>query len=133
LVLGNLGAVYAMVVHGEDVLDEVSISAKTKVSRFRDGKIDTFKLEPEIFGLWRGKMEDLRGGNKDENAAITVSMLRGEKGPKRDTVLMNSAVACIVAGMTEDYKTAFEIAADSIDSGKAWKKLEVVRKVSNAL
>jgi len=132
-VLGNLGAVDAIVVHGEDGLDEVSLSGKTKVARFRDGKVENFQIEPEDFGIWRSAIDSIRGGNKEENAAITLSVLHGEKGPKRDIILMNSAVALIAAGKSTDFKTAFSMAAASIDSGMALKKLEEVKKVSNAL
>ena len=132
-VLGNLGAVDAIVVHGEDGLDEVSLSGKTKVSRFRDGKVENFQIEPEDFGIWRSDIDSIRGGNKEENAAITLSVLHGEKGSKRDIILMNSAVALIAAGKSTDFKTAFSMAAASIDSGMALKKLEEVKKVSNAL
>jgi anthranilate phosphoribosyltransferase len=132
-VLGNLGAVDAIVVHGEDGLDEVSLSGKTKVARFRDGKVENFQIEPEDFGIWRSDIDSIRGGNKEENAAITLAVLHGEKGPKRDIILMNSAVALIAAGKSTDFKTAFSMAAASIDSGMALKKLEEVKRVSNAL
>lgn len=133
LVLGNLGAVDAIVVHGEGGLDEVSISGKTKVARFRDGRVETFYIQPEDFGIWNSDIEHIHGGDKKENAEITLSILRGEKGPRRDIVLMNSAVAFIAAGKTEDFRTAFSMAADSIDSGRALKKLEEVKRVSNSL
>ena len=133
LVLGNLGAVDAVVVHGEDGLDEVSISGRTKVSRFREGNVSTFTIEPEDFGIWKNDIEQIRGGNKEENAAITLSVLKGEKGPRRDIVLMNSALALIAAGKTEDFKTAFQEAADTIDSERAFRKFEEIKKFSNAL
>lgn len=133
MVLGNLGAVHAMVVHGEDGLDEVSVTDKTKVSRWKDSEIDNFSIAPEDFGIWRATIDHIRGGGKEDNAAITLSILKGEKGPKRDIVLMNSAVALVVGGKTEDFKDAFSIAADSIDSGMALKKLEEVKRVSNSL
>jgi anthranilate phosphoribosyltransferase len=133
MVLANLGAIEAMVVHGEDGLDEVSICGKTNVSRLKDGNVDNFAIEPEDFGIWRSNIEHIRGGNKEDNASITLSILNGEKGPRRDIVLLNSAVALIAAGKTEDFKTALAVAADSIDSGRAMKKLEVVKRVSNAL
>jgi len=133
MVLGNLGAIHAMVVHGEDGLDEVSVTDKTKVSRWKDSEIDNFSIAPEDFGIWRSTIDHIRGGDKEDNAAITLSILIGEKGPKRDIVLMNSAVALVVGGKTEDLNAAFSIAADSIDSGKALKKLEEVKRVSNSL
>jgi anthranilate phosphoribosyltransferase len=133
MVLGNLGAVDAMVVHGEDGLDEISISNRTRVSRFKGGKAQNFYIEPEDFSIRRNKIEHILGGNKEDNADITLSILNGEKGPKRDIVLINSAVALIVAGKTEDFKIALSMAADSIDSGRALKKLEEVKKVTNSI
>jgi anthranilate phosphoribosyltransferase len=133
MVLGNLGAIDAVVVHGEDGLDEISISGRTKVSRFKDGKVENFYIKPEDFGIWESKIEHLRGGNKEDNAAITLSILKGEEGPRREIVLMNSAVALMAAGKTEDFKTAFSMAADSIDSGRASRKLEALKSVSNSL
>jgi anthranilate phosphoribosyltransferase len=133
MVLGKLGAVDAMVVHGDDGLDEVSISSRTRVSRFKNGKVEDFYIAPENFGIRRNKIEYIRGGNKEENAAITTAILNGETGPRREIVLMNSAVALIVAGKTEDFITAMNMAADAIDSGRALKKLEEIKGVSNSL
>ncbi len=133
MVLGNLGAVDAMVVHGEDGLDEISISDGTKVSRFKDGKVENFYIGPEDFGIRRNKIEYIRGGNKEDNITITLSILNGEKGPRQDIVLINSAVALVVAGKTEDFKTSLSMAADAIDSGRALRKLEEVKRVSNTL
>jgi anthranilate phosphoribosyltransferase len=133
LVLGNLGAIDAMVIHGEDGLDEISISDATKVSRFKDGRVENFFVAPEDFGIGRKEIDLIRGGNKEENAMITLSVLKGEKGPKRDIVLMNSSAALMVAGKAEDFKTALLIAADAIDSGMASKKLEEVKRVTNSL
>lgn len=133
MVLGNLGAIDAMVIHGEDGLDEISISDATKVSRFKDGRVENFFIAPEDFGIRRKEIDLIRGGNKEENAMITLSILKGERGPKRDIVLMNSAAALMVAGKAEDFRTALLIAADAIDSGVASEKLEEVKKVSNLL
>lgn len=133
LVLGNLGAIDAMVIHGEDGLDEISISDATRVSRFKDGRVDNFFVAPEDFGIRRREIDLIRGGSKEENAMITLSILKGERGPKRDIVLMNSAAALMVAGKAEDFRTALLVAADAIDSGMASKKLDDVRRVSNSL
>ena len=133
MVLGNLGVVDAMVVHGEDGLDEVSISGRTRVSRFKDGKTENFYISPEDFGIMRSKIENIRGGSREANAVITLSILSGEEGPRRDIVLMNSAVAIVVAGKTGDFETAFDIATDAVDSGRALEKLEEVKRVSNSL
>jgi anthranilate phosphoribosyltransferase len=133
MVLGNLGAVDAIVVHGEDGLDEVSISGRTKASRFRNRSIDNFSVEPEDFGIWRNPVKHIQGGDKHENAGITLSILKGEEGPRREIILMNAAIAFVAAGKTEDLKVAYGMAADSIDSGRALKKLEEVKRVSNSL
>ncbi len=133
VVLGNLGAVDAMVIHGRDGLDEISISDVTKVSRFTNDKVENFFIAPEDFGIERREIDSIHGGNKEENAFITLSVLRGEKGPKRDIVLMNSAAAIVISGKTGDFRTAFNIAEEAIDSGKALEKLEEVKRVSNSL
>jgi anthranilate phosphoribosyltransferase len=132
-VLGNLGARDVMVVHGEDGLDEITISDGTKVSRFRNDEVETFYLSPEDFGLERSPVSSLVGGDRNENAEILLRIFRGEKGPKRDIVLMNSAAALVVAGKTEDLREGLMIAAEAIDSGNALRKLEEVIRVSNKI
>lgn len=132
-VLGNLGSEDAMVVHGEDGLDEITISNGTKVSRYKGGRLDTFYVSPEDFGLTRSDVRSLAGGDKDENAGILRSILKGEKGPKRDIVLMNSSAALMVAGKAEGFKDAMLIAADAIDSGKAYARLQEIIRLSNSI
>jgi anthranilate phosphoribosyltransferase len=132
-VLGNLGAEDAMVVHGEDGLDEITITDGTRVSRFAHGKVENLVFSPEDFGLNRGRREDLIGGDNRENAQITFRILQGEKGAKRDIVLINAAAALMVAGTSSDMKTAVALAQEAIDSGSALKKLEEIKKVSNSL
>lgn len=132
-VLGNLGAVDAMVVHGEDGLDEITICDGTRVSRYRNGKVETSYITPEDFGFKRADCKDLAGGNKNMNAEITISILNGEAGPKRDVVVMNSAAAIVVAGFATDFKTAKEMAEETIDSKKAINKLEEIKKVASSL
>lgn len=133
LVLGNLGVVDAMVVHGEDGLDEITISNGTKVSRYRNKKVENFYITPEDFGLEKADITNLAGGDKNENAKITLSIFNGEKGPKRDIVLMNSAAAIMVSGRADDFITAKEMAEEAIDSGRAMKKLEEVKKTTSSL
>jgi len=133
MVLGNLGAIDAMVIHGKDGLDEISISDATKVSRLEDGKVKNYSLFPEDFGIKRSTIESIRGGNKEENASITLSILNGERGPRRDIVLINSAAALVVAEKADDVKAAVAMTEEAIDSGKALEKLEEVKKVSSAL
>lgn len=132
-VLGNLGAEDAMVVHGEDGLDEITITNGTKASRFSKDKVENIYLAPEDFGLERGKREDLIGGDKDENARISLQILKGEKGPKRDIVIINSAAALVIAGKTDDFRIGAEMAKDALDSGIALRKLEDIRRVSHSL
>lgn len=132
-VLGNLGATDVMVVHGEDGLDEITNCEATKISRVRQGSLETFYIVPEEFGFVRAKRESLLGGSKEQNADITLAILNGEKGPKRDIVLMNASAAIVVSGMTVNFKEALKIAEDAIDSRKALKKLEEVKKLSEIL
>ena len=132
-VLGNLGAEDAMVVHGEDGLDEITISDGTKASRFINGNVENMYLSPEDFGIGRGKKEDLIGGDKEKNAGIILGIFNGEKGHKRNVVMINAAAGVMVSGRTTDLMTAVEIVKDAIDSGKAIKKLEEIKKISNSL
>jgi anthranilate phosphoribosyltransferase len=132
-VLGNLGAVDAMVVHGEDGLDEITITDGTRISRYQDGNIETYYIIPEDYGIQRADKKDLLGGNKEENAKITLAVLDGEFGPKRDIVVLNSAAAILVSGRAENLSTAKDMAEEAIDSGDAMKKLKEIRKVTNSL
>lgn len=132
-VLGNLGSDDVMVVHGEDGLDEITITNGTRVSRYSKGKLNTFYVSPEEFGFERCPREAILGGERDENARITLDILGGEKGPKREIVLMNSAAALVIAGKTDDLRDAVGIAAEAIDSKKTGEKLEQVIDVSKKL
>lgn len=132
-VLGNLGASDAMVVHGEDGLDEITNCNGTRISRYKDGSVKTFYMAPEEFGFLRADRRDILGDEKKENAAITLSIFSGEKSPKRDIVLMNAAAAIMVSGMTGDIETALKIAEDAIDSGKAHRKLQEVINLTKSL
>lgn len=132
-VLGSLGATDAMVVHGEDGLDEITISDGTRVSRYKNGKVETFYITPEDFGFKRADINDIGGGDKNKNAEITLSILNREPGPKREIVLMNSAAAIVIAGIAADFAVAKEVAVEAIDSGKALKKLKEIQRVTNSL
>lgn len=132
-VLGNLGAEDIMVVHGEDGLDEITISDGTKVSRWKGGKVETFYITPEDFGFRKADVQSLSGGDKYENARILRSLFNGEKGPKRDVVLMNTAAALVVADRARDFGDALLMASELIDSGKTAQKLQEIIKVTNAL
>lgn len=130
-VLKNLGVKNAMVVYGQDCLDEISISAPTTVCEVRDGKLKSFVITPEQFGFERCKKEDLEGGTPEENAAIARAVLEGEKGPKRDAVLLNSAAALFIAKKAKTMEEGIAMAKEIIDSGLAKKQLEAFISLSN--
>ncbi|WP_432630587.1 anthranilate phosphoribosyltransferase [Brotaphodocola sp.] len=123
-VLANLGVKRALVVYGTDHLDEISMSAPTKVCEVRDGAFTSYEITPEQFGFSRCQKEDLAGGTPEENAKITMAILNGERGPKRDAVLMNAGSAIYLAGKAESIAEGIKIAGEIIDSGKAKKQLE---------
>jgi len=118
-----LGAKRAFVVHGHDGLDEISVCAPTRVSELHDNRISTYDIMPEQYFEERANPKDLLGGTPVENAAITRKILNGETGPRRDVVLLNAAAALTAAGKTENLKDGIRLAASSIDSGSAMKKL----------
>jgi anthranilate phosphoribosyltransferase len=123
-VLAELGTVRAFVVHGADSLDEISNTGESRVSEVREGMARTFTVRPEDFGMERASINDLRGGDREENARIIRAVLDGETGPKRDIVLMNAAAALVVGAKARDLKEGVAIAAQSIDSRKARAKLD---------
>ena len=131
-VLCSLGAQNGMVVYGMDKLDEISMSAPTKVCEFRDGWYKTYTITPEDFGFERCAKAELVGGTPQENAAITRGILDGtDHGPRRATVLMNAGAALYIGGKAEDLKAGVKLAAELIDSGKALVTLEQVIRRSN--
>lgn len=130
-VLMNLGVQRGMVVYGQDKLDEISMSAPTKVCEFKDGWYKTYTIAPEDFGLERCEKSDLMGGTPEENAKITLAILNGEKGPKRDAVLMNAGAALYIGEKAETLKDGIALAAELIDSGKALDVLRKFIEVSN--
>lgn len=130
-VLINLGVRRGMVVYGQDKLDEISMSAPTSVCEIKDGWFKSFVISPEDFGLERCSKEDLRGGTPEENAQITLAVLNGEKGHKRDAVLMNAGASLYIGGKAASIKDGISLAAELIDSGKARKTLSDLIEVSN--
>lgn len=123
-VLCNLGVKRGMVVHGEDGVDEVSICGKTKVSEVRNGQVRSYTISPLELGISMAKPEEIKGGLADENKAIALGILKGERGPKRDIVLMNVAVALYIALDNKSLIECAQLAAQMIDSGKALAKLQ---------
>jgi len=132
-VLGNLGVKHAFVVHGEDGLDEITNTDKTKVSELKNGSVNTYFISPDNFNIETAQKSDLTGGDAETNAKITVDILEGQKGPKRDIVLMNAAAAIVAGDKAANLNDAIQIASESIDSGAALKKLYEVRDVTNKL
>ena len=131
-VLMKLGVSKGMVVYGQDKLDEISLSAPTTVAEFSDGWFRTFEIAPEDFGFERCTREELRGGTPSENAEITRSILRGEKGHKRNAVLMNAGAALYIGEKAASIKDGISLAAEIIDSGKAMETLEKLIELSNS-
>lgn len=130
-VLNKLGSRSAFVVYGEGSLDEISITGKTQVSELKDGQVSTYAIEPEDFGLPRASLEDIRGGDADKNAQIVLGVLEGEKGARRDMVLLNAAAALVAAGRAADFPEGITQAGEAIDSGRALEKLEGMKKITN--
>lgn len=123
-VLLDLGIRRGMVVYGQDKLDEISMSAATTVCEIRDGWFRTFVLTPEEFGFERCSKEDLKGGTPKENAEITLAILKGEKGPKRNAVLLNAGAALYIGEKADSIKAGIALAEELIDSGKALDTLQ---------
>jgi anthranilate phosphoribosyltransferase len=123
-VMANLGVTRGMVVYGRDGLDEISLAAETAVGEITDGEYRSYVISPEQFGLTRCTHADLVGGTPEENAAITRAVLAGERGPRRDAVLMNAGAALKIAGRADTIAAGIERAAAAIDSGAAGRKLD---------
>ena len=130
-VLINLGVKHGMVVYGQEKLDEISMSAPTTVCEIKDGWFKSYVITPEEFGFERCTKEDLKGGTPEENAKITLAILNGEKGSKRNAVLMNAGAALYIGGKADSMKDGIALAAEIIDSGKALETLKKLIEVSN--
>ena len=130
-VLKKIGSRRAMVVHGTDGLDELSLCAVTEVSELRDGRVQHYQLTPEELGLRRCGLDEIRGGDPEECAAIARRILQGEKGPKRDVVLLNAGAALYVSGAAESIAQGIRLGEAAIDSGKAREKLELLIQMTN--
>ncbi|MFG6337266.1 MAG: anthranilate phosphoribosyltransferase [Lachnospiraceae bacterium] len=130
-VLISLGVERGMVVYGKDKLDEISMSAPTTICEFKDGWFKTYTVCPEDFGFARCTKVDLEGGTPEENAKITRDILSGEKGHKRNAVLMNAGAALYIGGKAESMADGVKLASEIIDSGKASETLEKFIALSN--
>ncbi|MGH7278149.1 MAG: anthranilate phosphoribosyltransferase, partial [Candidatus Rokuibacteriota bacterium] len=132
-VLAELGTLRAFVVHGADNLDEISNTGESRIAEVREGVVRTFALRPEDFGLARASIDDLKGGDREQNAQIIRAILDGEPGPRRDIVLMNAAAALVAGLRARDLKEGVALAAESIDTGAARGKLERLITFSHTL
>ncbi len=129
--LKKMGIKSAMVIHGEGGLDEISITGPSKISRLSGGRIKTFHIHPEDFGMQTCLLRSLRGGDAERNSDIARDILEGRKGPARDVVVLNAAAALVTAGRTKDFKSGIALAISSIDSGAAARKLDLLRSETN--
>ncbi len=130
-VLRNLGVERALVVHGMEGLDELSTTAETKVTELKNGVIKTYTLIPEALGFERATVADIVGGDAQDNAQIIIELLKGQKGFKRDIVLLNAAAALYVGKKVETLEEGVILAAETVDSGRALDKLEAFIEMTN--
>jgi len=128
--LSMLGLRRALVVHGHDGLDEITITGVTRIAEARDGAVRSFEVEPEEFGMKRASLQEISGGDAAENATIIRAVLSSEKSPRRDVVLLNAAAALVAAGRADHIAQAIPLAVKSIDSGAAAGKLEALARFS---
>ncbi len=130
-VLAELGCQRGFVVHGEDGMDEITLTGSTKVAVISGGMVELETIEPEQFGLKRCRLEELQGGDAELNAAIVRSILAGEKGPKRDIVVLNGAYALVAAGLAGSIPDGMDQLAAVLDGGLALAKLESLVRMTN--
>ncbi|MFQ5580611.1 MAG: anthranilate phosphoribosyltransferase [Nitrospiria bacterium] len=130
-VLVNLGTRHCFIVHGMDGLDEITVTGRSRISEGKGGRVAAYYLEPKDFQFSNRDLKDLMGGSAEKNAEILLSVLRGEKGARREVVLMNAAPAFVAVGKSKTLQEGAALAAESIDSGKAMEKLDRLKKVTN--
>jgi anthranilate phosphoribosyltransferase len=124
--LSMLGLHRALVVHGDDGLDEITISAPTRIGEVREGRVHTYEVTPEEFGLSRASLDKISGGDAALNAQLIRDVLEGKKSARRDVVLLNAAAALVAAGRTDHLGDAVPLAERAIDSGAAAAKLQAL-------
>lgn len=129
--LSMLGLRRAMVVHGSDGLDEITVTGPTRIAEVRDGSVRSYEVRPEEFGMKPAQLDEIAGGNAEENAGIIRDILGGEKSPRRDVVLLNSAAALVAAAQADHLIEALPLAARAIDSGAAAGKLSALIRFTN--
>ena len=126
-----LGLRRALVVHGLDGLDEITITGKTRIAEAHEGSVRSYEVEPEEFGMRTAPLSEISGGDAAQNAEIIRAVLKGEKSPRRDVVLLNAAAALVAAGRAEHIANAIPMAAESIDSRVAAAKLAALAQFSS--
>ena len=131
-VLKDLGHERALVFYGEDGLDELTTTGRSRVFQLKDGQVTEYELDPRELGLSRSRAEDLRGGTPPENATLLRQVLDGETGPRRDVVLLNAAAAVLAAGRADDWAAALEVARESLDGGRARRALDRLVETSKS-
>jgi anthranilate phosphoribosyltransferase len=129
-VLAKLGSNHVMVVHAEDGMDEISIGAPTLVAELKDGKVSTYTIQPEDFGLSRADVSTLAVGNADESLEVIKAVLENKPGPARDIVVLNAGAAIYVAGLADSLADGIKKADEVIASGAARAKLDALVAVS---
>lgn len=129
--MARLGVERAFVISGRDHMDEFTTTDVTVISEIKDGQVRTFEAAPEEFGFERAALEELKGGDGAENARITRAILRGEKGAKRDIVVLNAGAAIYIAGAADSVREGIRMAKEAIDSGRAMQALTNLVRVSN--
>jgi len=132
LALKGLGCHHALIVYGEDGLDEITITGKTRVCELKDGGIKSYSISPEDFALPRAGLNELRGGAVNENAALLRNIMAGAPGPQRDVVLMNAAAVLLAGDRVVNLKQGLDLAKEVIDSGRALSKLEKLIEFSHS-
>jgi anthranilate phosphoribosyltransferase len=129
--LRELGSEHIWVMYGSDGLDELTTTGPSKVVEMKDGDISEFEVTPEQYGLERVSLEDLKGGLPEENAKALLALLAGTKGPYRDVTLLNSGAAIMIGGKCKTVEEGIELAAKSIDEGKALAAFENMKRITN--
>jgi anthranilate phosphoribosyltransferase len=128
----NLGIQKGLVIHGKDTLDEISITGETKVTEFKEGKVRSYFIKPEDFGMNRSGLIEISGGTKEKNAEIILEVLNGSRGAKRDMVVLNASAVFMIAGRVKDFNKGIELAEETIDSGRALDTLNRLIQFTNS-
>jgi anthranilate phosphoribosyltransferase len=132
-VLDLMGAEHAVIVHGQDGMDEISVGAPTQIHEARGGSVQSYVIEPEQFGIRRSRTADVRGGTVEANVRMSEGVLAGEQGPSRDVVLLNAGAALYMAGLADSIATGIERATDELDSGRTRRKVSEVAATSQRI